>query len=273
MKCCICGPVRNCAPFLDKVFENIEKIGSLFDDYQIVIYYDKSDDDTLEKLKAYQLKNPKMLFYVNPKFISPYRTHRIAHARNFCLNYVKEKANDFPFFIMMDFDDVNCKEVKPEILQKYLARDDWDGLSFNTSPLYYDIWGLSIYPYCFSYIHFENTNIHNYYTIQKFITKKLDNLKPEELLQCISSFNGFSIYRTNKFLNTYYDGRIRVDLIPSHYLKAHAIAANSQMIFPDYGHVKADEEDCEHRAFHVQAINNDNAKIRITNDVLFVNKI
>ena len=27
MKCCICGPVRNCEPFLDKVFENIEKIG------------------------------------------------------------------------------------------------------------------------------------------------------------------------------------------------------------------------------------------------------
>ena len=45
------------------------------------------------------------------------------------------------------------------------------------------------------------------------------------------------------------------------------------MIFPDYGHVKADEEDCEHRAFHIQAKNNDNAKIRITNDVLFVNTI
>jgi hypothetical protein len=28
--------------------------------------------------------------------------------------------NEYPFFIMMDFDDVNCKEVKPEILQKYL---------------------------------------------------------------------------------------------------------------------------------------------------------
>ena len=28
------------------------------------------------------------------------------------------------------------------------------------------------------------------------------NLKPGELQKCISSFNGFSIYRTNKFLNT-----------------------------------------------------------------------
>ena len=268
MKCCICGPVRNCAPFLDKVFQNIEKIASLFDDYQIVIYYDQSDDETLKKLKAYQLINPKLLFYVNKKLTSPYRTHRLAKARNFCLNYVK--TNDFPYFIMMDFDDVNCKEVNPTILQKYLNRDDWDGLSFNTTPMYYDIWALSIYPYAFSYNHFENTEIHNYSTIQNFITKKLNSLKPNELLPCISSFNGFSIYRTNKFLKTYYDGNIRLDLIPTHYINAHAKASKSGLIFPDYGHVKADKEDCEHRAFHVQAINNDNAKIRITNDVLFL---
>ncbi len=38
MNCCICGPVKNCGPFLDKIFENMEKIGSLFDDYQIIIY-------------------------------------------------------------------------------------------------------------------------------------------------------------------------------------------------------------------------------------------
>jgi len=267
MKCCFCGPVRNCGPYLDKIFQNIEKLASLFDDYQIVIYYDKSDDDTLKKLKVYQLTNAKLVFYVNQILVSPYRTHRIAIARNFCLDYVKQ--NDFPFFIMMDFDDVNCKEVRPEMLQKYLNRDDWDALSFNTSPKYYDIWALSIYPYCFSYNHFENSPIHNYHTIQDYITRKLNNLVEGELLNCISSFNGFSIYRTNKFLNTRYDGNIRLDLIPIDYIKAHSRAAKSGLVFPDFGHVKADKEDCEHRAFHVQAINNDNARIRITNDVLF----
>ena len=29
MNCCICGPVRNCGPYLTRVFENIEKLGSL----------------------------------------------------------------------------------------------------------------------------------------------------------------------------------------------------------------------------------------------------
>ena len=39
MNCCICGPVKNCGPYLRKVFDNIEKIGSLFDDYKILIFW------------------------------------------------------------------------------------------------------------------------------------------------------------------------------------------------------------------------------------------
>ena len=77
----------------------------------------------------------------------------------------------------MDFDDVNCKEVKTEVLLKYILRNDWDALSFNTTPKYYDIWGLSIYPFCFSYNHFKNSGIHNYRTIQNDITNRLNKLK------------------------------------------------------------------------------------------------
>jgi hypothetical protein len=271
MKCCICGPVRNCGPFLDKVLSNIEKIGALFDDYKILIFYDESTDKSLEKLKKYQQKNNKMCLYVNKTLVSKYRTHRLAYARNFCLDYIKNTCdiNEYPFFIMMDFDDVNSKKVNPEVLKPYLSRNDWDGLSFNTAPKYYDIWALSIYPYCFSYNHFKNSELHNYYTIQDDITDRLNKLKKGDLLRCISSFNGFSIYRTNKFLNTRYDGRLRIDLIPKHYIEAHSKVAQSGLIFHDYGHVKGEHEDCEHRAFHVQAINNDNARIMISPDVLF----
>ena len=171
---------------------------------------------------------------------------------------------------MMDFDDVNCKEIRPDILKTYLSRNDWDGLSFNTSPMYYDIWALSIFPYCFSYNHFKNTSIHNHGFLKNYIDDKLKNLKNGELLNCISSFNGFSIYRTEKFLNTQYDGRVRLDLLPKKYLLSHMIASKSGIIFKDYGHIKGKYEDCEHRAFHMKAINNDNAKIMITKDILFI---
>ena len=268
MNCCICGPVKNCAPYLPKVFANIEIIGSIFDDYKIVIYYDTSTDNTLELLKAYQRKNPRLLFYVNKRPASQFRTHNIATARNHCLEYIRENKDEFPYFIMMDFDNVNCKEANTDPLARSLKREDWDGLSFNTSPAYYDIWGLSIWPFCFSYNHFEN-NVKYYTIIQNYITKKLSELLPGELLPCISSFNGLSIYRTNKFLDTYYDGKVRLDLFPNEYIQSHAEAQKSEIVYKDYGHVKGRYEDCEHRAFHQMATQNSGARIMISPEVLF----
>jgi len=268
MNCCICGPVKNCGPYLKKVLQNIEQISSLFDDYKILLYYDNSTDNTLEILKEYQKRNPKMQFYVNKNPISKFRTHNIAIARNFCLNFIKNNKEKFPFFIMMDFDDVNCKEVNIELLRKNLKREDWDALSFNTTPEYYDIWGLSIYPYCFSYNHFEN-NVQYYTIIQNYVTTLLNKLPPGKLLPCISAFNGFSIYKTHKFLNTYYDGRIRKDIIPLRNIVAHMKATNSQLVYKKYVTVDGRYEDCEHRAFHIQARQNSSARIMISPEVLF----
>ncbi len=268
MNCCICGPVKNCGIFLNKVLDNIEKIGSIFDDYKIIIYYDKSYDNSLEVLKEYQKKNTKLKIYINKKPVTAFRTHNLAIARNFCLNYVKKHVDKYPFFIMMDMDDLNCKEVNIEVLRKYIKREDWDGLSFNTTPKYYDIWALSIYPYCFSYNHFAN-NVKNYVVIQDYVTDLLNKLPPEGLLPCISSFNGFSIYRTNKFLNTYYDGRVRLDLIPKNNLLSHMKVTNSKIVFNKYVTVDGRFEDCEHRVFHIQARQNSAANIMISPEVLF----
>lgn len=271
MNCCFCGPVRNCGKYIEKVLENIELLAELFDDYEIVIFYDESNDNSLHKLRQYKLNHPKLILLTNKQPILHYRTHRIAHARNYCLNYVKAQAEKYKYFVMMDFDDPNAKTVKPKVLQKYLSRDDWDGLSFNTVPNYYDIWALSLFPYCFSYNHFRYTNTNNYKIIQHYVMGRLGSLKSGELLPCISAFNGFSIYRTNKFLKTCYDGKVRTDLLPKLYVQYHASIANSPLYYPDLGHVKAYAEDCEHRAFHVQAINNSNSKIMISPEILFVN--
>ena len=269
MNCCICGPVKNCGPYLNKVLENIERIGSLFDDYKIVLYYDKSSDDTLEILKKYQLKNSKLLFYINEMPTSRFRTHNIAKARNFCLNYIRDNRDIFPYFIMMDFDDVNCKGLNVEPLKKSLKREDWDGLSFNTFPFYYDIWALSIKPYYFSYLHFKQTNINDHNVFKYYIDKIMKNVPKDTLLPCLSAFNGFSIYRTNKFLNTYYDGRIRIDLLPINYINEQSRVTKSKIIYKKYHSVDGRYEDCEHRAFHLQAIKNSGARIMISPEILF----
>ena len=268
MNCCICGPVKNCAKYLKKVFENIETIGKIFDDYKVVLFYDKSNDNTLDILKEYQERNDKVLLYVNKEPISKYRTHNIAYARNFCLNYIKQNHDMFPFFIMMDMDDPNSKNIHINILKKYLQRHDWDALSFNTAPKYYDIWGLSIYPYCFSYNHFDN-NVAYYDVMQNYVMDKLKNLKKGQLLQCISAFNGFAIYRTEKFMKTYYDGNVRLSLFPKHFIEAHANAQKSIIKFIDYGNVNGLHEDCEHRVFHLLATKNSGARIMISPEILF----
>jgi hypothetical protein len=272
MKCVFGGPARNCEPFIEKVLENIEILAKNFDDYLIIIVYDESSDNTLNLLKEYQKINPKLTFYVNTQLVPPYRTHRIAYARNRCLQYVNTlPLDEYPLFIMMDMDYVNAKNVNSNVLKKFISTDNWekwDSLSFNTFPKYYDIWGLSIYPYCFSYNHFKNSDIHNYYSIQNYIQNKLEN-NGNKLLQCISSFNGFALYKRDKFVNCVYDGRPRLDLLPKHYLKAHKVASNSGIVYPDFGHIKALYEDCEHRPFHLQAINKNNARIMISNEILF----
>lgn len=269
MKCIFAGTARNCAPYIEHVLQNIELLAEPLDDYKIIIVYDHSDDNTLDILKKYQLKNDKLTLYINKQLISKYRTHRLAYGRNICLQYINTfPIEEYPIFIMMDFDDPNAKNVNVPVFHKYLNRLDWDCLSFQTSPKYYDIWGLSIYPYCFSYNHFKNSSFHDYYSIQDYIQHKLKHAG-DKLVRCISSFNGFALYRRDKFMNCKYDGRPRFDLLPTHYLKAHKIAAKSPIVYTDLGHVKPLFEDCEHRAFHMEAINKNDAKIMITNHILF----
>ena len=267
--CCFCGPARNCGKYIEDVLKNIDVLGKLFDDYEIIVFYDRSEDDTLVKLRQYRAINTRLKFYVNRAHMSRYRTHRIATARNFCLEYVRNQEEPFDFFVMMDFDDPNVGKPDPSILNKYIRRTDWDALSFNTTPRYYDIWALSIFPFCFSYNHFNYTRTNNYQSIQSYIIQKLNMLPPGQLLHCISAFNGFAIYRTDKFRGATYDGTIRFDLIPRKYIEYHSAVANSPIVFRDFGHINGLYEDCEHRAFHVDAVKKNGARIMIAPDVLF----
>ena len=257
--CCICGTIKNIGPYINKVFETIEKIGSYFDNYVIILYYDKSDDDTLAKLKAYQLKNIKLEFYVNCQPMSPFRTHNIAKGRNFIINRIQQKYSSFQYFIMMDCDDRCALDINEEVLISSLNRTDWDALSFvHPTGGYYDFWALSIRPYIFSCHHFYNQLLGLNYIIER-----IKNTDKNDLIQCWSAFNGFSIYRTDKFINCRYDGRFRIDYIPKQLL-----LENIKVAGPINPNVQQNE-DCEHRHFHFQAILKNNARIMISPQQIF----
>lgn len=265
--CCICGTIKNCDKYLDDVFKNIKNITELFYDYIIIIYYDKSCDNTLNKLYYYQTKF-KIHLHINKTYKSLYRTHRLANGRNYCISVINKNYHNYKYFIMMDFDDVCSSNIDISVLKRSLDRDDWDALSFNRQS-YYDIWALSIRPFIFSYIHFENAdNVLN--QTHNYISNKLNNLDKNRLLKCYSAFNGFSIYKTNIFKDCVYDGRIRLDLIPTNLLFENMKKNNSKIVFNNYDWLNIYNEDCEHRSFHFDAIKRKNARIFISPEMLFL---
>lgn len=292
----ICGCVRNCEEYLPKVFKNIKSISSLFDQnkYKIVIAYDKSSDKSLDILHSFkqELSDKLHIIYGDEKTRTSIRTMNISNARNSILEFIRneekiEKLEKLEtYMIMMDCDDVCSKKINLNVLKTVLLKQnsEWDSVSFNLD-VYYDIWALSIQPFLFSCWHFGDTNIkESQYvvnTMYKFITDKLSE-KKDNLVECFSAFNGFAIYKLDKFIDCKYDWNINniVQLLNSYdkslliknqvFLrkKIKYISDNMEECMRDNSVVKK-IEDCEHRHFHMQAIFKNNARIRISTLKLF----
>ncbi len=269
-KCFIGGCVMNCGHFLDKIFNNFKLIGTLFDDIHIIIAYDQSHDNSLDKCYEYQrrfaqLEKPILVdIIINKNIRSSYRAENIGNARNLILERVKKYKNtdlvgEWKYMIMSDTDAECNHDLNLDVLRKYLVRDDWDALSFNRRN-YYDIWALAYNPFYFSCWHWEDQNI--WMDIRNDISFRLNTMDSEALFECYSAFNGFAIYRTSKFLNCHYDFRQAYN-----YMDDDLLRINDEVFSNRTHRMRGDRnnnEDCEHKHFHLQAIALNDAKIRIS---------
>jgi hypothetical protein len=263
MKTYICGCAKSCEPYIDSVFKNIDKIIPLFEDYKIVIAYDKSEDKTLRKLCDMK-KKYNMDILINPNSCTQIRVENICNARNQLLQYMrKENTPNFEFFIMMDFDNVCAGPMNVSAIKNGLERDDWDSLSFNRED-YYDIWALSARPYVYSCWHFPNGH-EVVKIIQKFIKKELDECDPGDLYECISAFNGLAIYRTDAFKDVFYEWDINknIEIMPQEWIAQTSRALGRPIM------KRPCDDDCEHRYFHMKATQANGARIRISPECLF----
>ena len=265
MKCIIGTCVYNSEKYLPKAFANLDRLKNIFDEYRIIFSCDEGQDRSLDILKEYKRHEPNVDIIVNYKPMFNIVTVNIANARNKILDHISYYHPNTDFFIMIDSNYIHDEELHPEILKKYLHRDDWDGLSFNKND-YYDIWALSIDPYFISMWHWRNPGIAKDH-MKKCIEGKLKILKEGELLECISAFCGFSIYRTNKFLNCSYSGLFDRDAI----CKSGVDILKNIQAFKKYTYPLGvyHPPDCEHKYFHMEAIHKHGAKIRISGDKLF----
>jgi len=263
MKTYICGCAKSCETYIDAVFKNIDEIIPLFEDYKIVIAYDKSEDKTLRKLCDMK-KKYNMDILINPNPCKQIRVENICNARNQLLQYMrKENTPNFEFFIMMDFDDVCSEPMNVSVLKNGLYRTDWDTLSFNRRD-YYDIWALSARPYVYSCWHFPNGH-EVVKIIKQFIKKELDECPHGELYECISAFNGFAIYRTSAFKDVSYEWNIKKnnEIMPQEWIMQTARAIGRPIL------QRPADDDCEHRYFHMKATQINGARIRISPECLF----
>lgn len=262
--CCICGAVKDCEKYLERVLANMEKIGSVFDEYVIILCYDKSIDNTLKILTKYVEKNCRFQLLINTIPVqNGGRTHKIANARNHCLKHIREYYSNYNYFIMMDCNDVYTSPVNLNVLKNNLIRTDWDSLSFNSSRPYYDLWSLSLKNLIYSCWHFSQPKTRIIY--DDAIQHLFKTCPPGELISVYSAFNGFAIYRTRKFIDNCYDGNSRLDLIPPFLMEKNKRACGE--ITPYYW--GGPDQDSEHRSFHLHAIFNNDAIIAISPEILF----
>jgi hypothetical protein len=274
-KCFIVGCVRNCSKYLDNVFNNINKIIKLFDEYKIIIAYDISDDNSLDILLEKQKNINNFILLINQNELSSERVINITNARNLIFNKIKEELYDdsWNYYINLDFDNICMQPINTDILKKYLIRDEWDSLSFNRNYNdiysfhengYYDIWALSYDPYIYSCWHWKNSHYLTYNIIKPDIENKLKKLNKDELFPCFSAFNGFAIYRLEKFINCSYNYSLKEN---SEYMPEDILENNKKLF--DYNISYHNDIDCEHRKFHLEAIKKNNARIRISPLFLF----
>ena len=105
--------------------------------------------------------------------------------------------------------------------------------------------------------------------MKEFVTQKLSLLPGNSLLQCSSAFNGFAIYRLEKFKKCRYDNSVanNMQFITEFHFAQNMNALKNEVSNDTWSFVNT--ADCEHRHFHMQAIDENDAKIMISPRYLF----
>lgn len=259
--------VYNNCDGLPRVLLNIEKIKLVFNELKIIAFYDKSTDNSLEILEKYCDYRNDMEIIINKNERSEIRTENIAFARNSILETIRKKYKNYKYFMMMDSNNYSCiGDINIDVLRDVMNRSyEWDSISFDREAGYYDTWALSFDPYIYSSYHCENANDVTEQKTNKFMSI-LENHKkfmPNKYINVFSAFNGFAIYKSDFFLDCSYSATIHLNLFPKDILKKQINITNSKFI-------KMWRDDCEHRAFHLEAIKKHNARIRICTKSLFL---
>lgn len=208
------GCAYNCAPYLPEVRANIERMGSLFETWKVVVSENSSTDGTRDILTSWDRTEVLVLDHLGAE---PARTLRIAAARNAYLDRVRAALADFDLLIMLDCDDVNVEPldigaVKAAI--SFLQQDDSRGAVFaNQRGIYYDMWALRHPPrvpgdvWEEALVYAETHGVSDLEAFNQTVRKRMFTLPADTpAIEVQSAFGGLGIYRLGAALAGHYCG-------------------------------------------------------------------
>jgi len=148
-KVLICGVCRDVEPRISKTISIMERIGSLFEDYRILVYENNSEDATPKVLKEWMQRNNKLhvksetvpLSELESLIVNKndngefFRPELISRARNIIMDMaMSDEFKEFAYIIWMDMDFT----IPPDfdgIVEAFESEKEWDGvLAYGVDP-------------------------------------------------------------------------------------------------------------------------------------------
>jgi hypothetical protein len=215
--CVFCASIRNNASHLEAVLANMAStIPAVFDRIAFVVSHDHCTDRSVDILESFREQSSHEVVIIEKAHNdSPYRTHRIARARNAILECIEERFADFDFFAVFDADEVCTEPIRLDVLERYT--DDayieaWDAITFDHVQMddypmrYYDLWALQFGIFVHNGMGWGKESRLVGQLMYHQLIEYLDKAPPGALLPCRSAFGGFGLYRTSKFSDAHSPG-------------------------------------------------------------------
>lgn len=207
----ICGLARSIAGILPRTIARIERLGSMFREYRVIVVENDSCDSTATDLNIWASKNSRVniiSFKENlkhhPQNRSCERTLRLASLRNIYLNACSQLHSEFVIILDTDLEIGWSYEG----IANTFGHSNWDVVGSNSitfrsrrtvggdvirEPYYYDTWA------------FRKKRNYSFMLLEE---EMLDVLPPRgsPLIPCHSCFGGLAIYSSQSLLKARYAG-------------------------------------------------------------------
>ncbi len=146
----IVGCAQNVATRLPCVIENIEGLRNLFDNSEVLILENDSDDLTSSELSNYAKTSSGVHAFSLPGLSQkiPVKTERLAHLRNACIAWLRQSGvlRASSLVLILDLDEVNSEpwdfEAFQEALRWFFSKQAAAALFASQKGPYYDLWAL-----------------------------------------------------------------------------------------------------------------------------------